>query len=86
MTAALTALGGLGIGALLCEGGGRLAASLVRDGLVDELAWFSAGAILGSGSAPAVSDFGIEGLDQMPRFRRIAAEPVGGDILSVWHP
>ncbi len=86
MTAAMPALADLGIGSLLCEGGGRLAASLFRDGLVDELAWFAAGAVLGGGGAPAVADFGVTALKAMPRFERISAEPVGGDIYSVWHP
>lgn len=84
MTAAMTALAGAGIGALLCEGGGHLAAGLLREELVDEIVWFSAGALIGSGGAPSVADFGIEGIAEMPRFAQIASERLGEDVMSIW--
>ena len=86
MSDALSALGDIGIGTLLCEGGGRLAASVIREGLVDELVWFSAGAAMGDGGAAAISDFGIQTLGDVPRFDRMSLECVGEDIMSVWRP
>jgi len=86
MKEALAKLAVMGVGSLLCEGGGRLAASLVRENLVDELVWFSAGATMGHGGAPAISNFGIELLSDMPRFTLISSEPIGADIKSVWRP
>ena len=86
MADGLAELATIGIGSLLCEGGGRLAASLIREGLVDELVWFSAGGTMGSGGAPAISDFGLEALNDMPRFSQISVEQVGDDIMSVWQP
>lgn len=86
MSHALETLAGYGIGSLLCEGGGRLAASLLDAGLVDELVWFSAGAIIGGGGAASIADFGVETIADMPRFAQIASERVGEDVMSVWHP
>ena len=42
LAGALAALGERGLTRLLVEGGGRLAAALLRAGLVDRLAWFRA--------------------------------------------
>ena len=82
----LTKLAELGIGSLLCEGGGRLAASLIRNTLVDELVWYSAGATMGDGGAASIYNFGIEALKDMPRFKQIASERLGNDIKSIWRP
>ena len=86
MSDGLTELAKIGVGSLFCEGGGRLAASLVREGLVDELVWFSAGATMGDSGATAISDFGIETLADMPRFLPVSVEQVGDDVMSVWQP
>jgi len=84
MKDALIELGKLGVGSLLCEGGGRLAASLLREELVDELVWFTAGATIGGGGAPAVADFGVEALANMPTFLQASCERMGDDVMSVW--
>ena len=86
MEQAFGKLAELGIGSLLCEGGGRLAASLLREELVDELAWFTAGAVMGDGGYDSVSDFGVEALVSMPRFTQVSLERMGEDTLSVWQP
>jgi diaminohydroxyphosphoribosylaminopyrimidine deaminase/5-amino-6-(5-phosphoribosylamino)uracil reductase len=79
---ALGALGGAGLTRLLVEGGSRLAASLLRADLVDRIAWFHAPAVMGGDAWPAVQALGIERLDAMPRFARIAETPVGDDMLT----
>src|SRR5690606_14503224 len=48
MRAAMQALGSAGLTRVFCEGGGELAASLLRAGLVDRLASFTAGLALGA--------------------------------------
>ncbi len=80
--AALRALAERGITRLLVEGGAQLAAALLRDDLVDRLAWFHAPSVMGGDGWPAAQAFGTERLAQMPRFSRIATRSVGEDLLS----
>jgi diaminohydroxyphosphoribosylaminopyrimidine deaminase/5-amino-6-(5-phosphoribosylamino)uracil reductase len=80
--AALTALGSAGLTQVLVEGGAQLAASLLRADLVDRIAWFHAPAVMGGDAWPAVQAFGIERLDAMPRFARVAETPLGDDMLT----
>ncbi|HEY1411490.1 MAG TPA: bifunctional diaminohydroxyphosphoribosylaminopyrimidine deaminase/5-amino-6-(5-phosphoribosylamino)uracil reductase RibD, partial [Rhodopila sp.] len=82
LSAAMTALGEAGLTRVLVEGGGQLAAALLRADLVDRIAWFHAPAIMGGDGWPAVQAFGIETLEQMPRFRRDCQTVIGNDILS----
>jgi diaminohydroxyphosphoribosylaminopyrimidine deaminase/5-amino-6-(5-phosphoribosylamino)uracil reductase len=84
LAVALEALARRGLTRVLCEGGGRIAAALIRGGLVDELAWFSAGTALGAEGAPAVARLGIERLAAAPRFALDSVETLGPDVLSVW--
>lgn len=79
---ALAALGKAGVTRLLVEGGAQIAASLVRADLVDRIAWFHAPAVMGADAWPAVQAFGIEHLDAMPRFQRMATTPLGDDTLT----
>ena len=81
---ALTTLGQAGLTRLLVEGGAELAASLLRDDLVDRIAWFHAPAVIGADGFPAVQAFGIKRLDQMPRFRRRSVQCLGDDILTLF--
>lgn len=80
---ALAALGTAGINRLLVEGGGQLAAALLRDDLVDRIAWFHAPAVMGADGWPAAQAFGVEALATMPRFVRRSARPVGDDVLTL---
>ena len=82
--AALLALGERGLTRLLVEGGARLAASLLRAGLVDRLAWFHAPMLLGGDGLAALAGFGLDGLAAAPRFERLSAEPVGADLLEIF--
>jgi len=56
--------------------------SLLRADLVDHVAWFHAPAVLGGDGWPAVQAFGVQLLDVMPRFTRIAETPLGDDMLT----
>ena len=80
--AAMRALADRGITRLLAEGGAALAAALLRDDLVDRIAWFHAPAVMGGDGWPATQAFGVERLAQMPRFRRRGALSLGDDMLS----
>jgi diaminohydroxyphosphoribosylaminopyrimidine deaminase/5-amino-6-(5-phosphoribosylamino)uracil reductase len=84
LAAALQALGAAGLTRVLCEGGGQLAAGLLRADLVDRIAWFHAPAVMGGDGRPAVQPLGVKSLDLMPRFRRHCEMPVGNDMLSVY--
>jgi len=82
LAAGLAGLARAGITRLLVEGGGTLAAALLRADLVDEVAWFHAPAVMGGDGWPAAQSFGIAELAAMPRFTRYAAYPVGEDMLT----
>ncbi len=82
LTAGLQALGAAGLTRLLVEGGGQLAAALLRADLVDEMAWFHAPAIMGGDGWPAVQAFGVAQLAAMPRFTRLRSTPLGDDMLT----
>jgi diaminohydroxyphosphoribosylaminopyrimidine deaminase/5-amino-6-(5-phosphoribosylamino)uracil reductase len=84
LTAALAALGSRGITRLLVEGGGRLAAALVRARLVDRLAWVHAPLLIGNDGIPAIADLGLEALAEAPSFERLSTETVGDDVLTVF--
>lgn len=78
--AALAALKAAGVFAVMIEGGGQVAASFLRAGLVDAIEWFRAPIILGDEGRPAVGDFVLERLADAPRFRRLSVQEVGDDL------
>jgi len=84
LTAALTALGAAGLTRILCEGGGTLAAGLLRENLVDRLAWFHAPGIIGGDGWPAARAFGVAKLVDMPRFLPMSHERWGNDMLTTY--
>lgn len=56
-----------GLTEVLVEGGGSLAAALLRARLVDELHWFVAPRLLGGDGRPSVADLGLGSLVESPR-------------------
>ena len=84
LASALAALGERGITRLLVEGGGRLAAALVRARLVDRLIWAHAPLLIGNDGVPAIADLGLEVLADAPRFERLSTEIVGNDVLTMF--
>jgi diaminohydroxyphosphoribosylaminopyrimidine deaminase/5-amino-6-(5-phosphoribosylamino)uracil reductase len=82
LTHGLLALGEAGLTRLLVEGGGQVAASLLRADMVDRLAWYHAAAIMGGDGWPAAQAFGIEHLAAMPRFVRRHVTALGPDMLT----
>ena len=84
LDATLSYLGGRGITRLLVEGGGHLAASLLRAGLVDRLAWFQAPVVIGGDGVAAVSGFGVDRLDEAPKFLQSAMTQLGRDRIDIF--
>lgn len=82
----MQALGARGITRVLSEGGGRMAASLIKADLVDEIVWMTAGLALGADGLPSIADMGLGPLKDAPRFDLQHIERIGDDSLSVWRP
>ncbi len=78
--AVLEILGGHGLGAIMVEGGGQVAGSFLRCGLVHRLEWFRAPMILGGEGRPGIGALALTALADAPRFRRVDAKPVGDDL------
>ena len=88
--AALQALARRGVDSVLCEGGGRLAASLLSAGLADRLYYFVAPVLLGADAVPAFSLNGRAGAGVPDPSRilrgwsaRLAPTRFGADTLIV---
>lgn len=82
--AALQTLAAQGLTRIFCEGGGSLAASLIRAGLVDDLALFTAGALIGADGQPALAALGLAALKDAPRLTLRATQTAGPDSFSLW--
>ena len=80
----LRALAERGITRLLVEGGSRLAAAFLRADLVDRIHWFRAASLIGGDGLAAVAAFGVDRLEQQPRYRRVAVRPLGDDALETY--
>ena len=86
LAAALGVVARKGITSVLVEGGGRIAAALLRAGLVDRLVWYRSGLAIGADGAPALGALGVDALDAAPRFGKIASRPVGEDVEEIYRP
>jgi diaminohydroxyphosphoribosylaminopyrimidine deaminase/5-amino-6-(5-phosphoribosylamino)uracil reductase len=82
--AVLRDLAAAGITRLLLEGGARLAASFLRAGLVDRIAAYRAGAVIGGDGLAAIAGFGLETLDAAPGYRRTGVRALGDDVLETF--
>lgn len=81
---ALAQLAGRGITRVFCEGGGLLAASLLRAGLVDQIVGYTAGVTLGGDGLPAIGPMRVTHLADAPRFRLAETRPIGSDLFHRW--
>lgn len=84
LSEALAELGQRGLTRIFCEGGGQLAASLLRDGLVDELVGYTAGIALGGDGRAAVGALGLTQISGAPRFELVEHRAIGGDLFHRW--
>ncbi len=82
----LRRLGGLGILHLLCEGGGKLAYEMARQGLADRYALFLAPRLSGAGGSVPAFDGRPWRLNMMPKLAVMSLERCGEDILVTAAP
>ncbi len=82
--AALRLLADAGLTRVFCEGGGQLAASLLRADLVDRLVVFTAGVALGADGLPGLGALGLTELDSAARFKLNEQRRIGDDLLTEW--
>jgi diaminohydroxyphosphoribosylaminopyrimidine deaminase/5-amino-6-(5-phosphoribosylamino)uracil reductase len=81
IVAMLRALARRGVTSLLVEGGGAVAAAMLRARQVDRIAWFVAPAVLGDDGVPAVGGLGVDRVRHAVRVVDVAAERLGDDVL-----
>lgn len=80
----MAGLGARGLTRVFCEGGGELAASLLRAGLVDQLIGYGAGIALGADARPAIAGLGLKHLADAPRFHLAETRRLGPDLMQRW--
>ena len=78
------ALGARGLTRVMIEGGGEVAASFLKAGLVDHLSLYRAGLVLGGDSRSAVAGLGLKKIRFAPRFALESVRTVGVDVLETW--
>jgi diaminohydroxyphosphoribosylaminopyrimidine deaminase/5-amino-6-(5-phosphoribosylamino)uracil reductase len=69
-----------GLTRLFVEGGGMVAGSFLRCGLVDRLEWFRAPIVIGGEGRPGVGSLALAVLADAPRLRRLEVREVGSDL------
>ncbi len=73
-----------GLSRVFLEGGGKLAASFIKSGLVDTIQWFRAPILIGGDGLPAVAALGLSEMPDAPRWRTAATERIGDDTLETY--
>jgi diaminohydroxyphosphoribosylaminopyrimidine deaminase/5-amino-6-(5-phosphoribosylamino)uracil reductase len=86
LAAALARLAAEGVGSLLVEGGGALAAALLREDLVDELLWFIAPKLIGGDGRAALAPLDVARLTDAPTLAIERVERIGADLLVTARP
>jgi len=79
LKAVMGRVGQAGLLHVLCEGGGELAAQLVRDELVDRFEFFVAPKLLGAGGCPVIGGRGWS-LKDGPELKFLDSRPIGDDV------
>jgi diaminohydroxyphosphoribosylaminopyrimidine deaminase/5-amino-6-(5-phosphoribosylamino)uracil reductase len=80
----LKALGDKGLTRLLVEGGGGIAAALLRARLAHQLVWMRAPSLIGGDGIAAVAALGLDDPSGAPRFELVSSEIVCGDIVDIF--
>jgi len=84
LRAALCAMAERGVTRVFCEGGGALAASLLKARLVDRLEVFQAGKVIGADGTAAVAGMDVVALDAAAQFTCAAHRHIGADTWTSW--
>jgi len=69
-----------GLSRIFVEGGGQVAGSFLRCGLVDAIEWFRAPIVIGGEGRPGIGALAIAALAAAPHFRRTEARELGPDL------
>jgi len=80
LKAVVEALAAEGLRDLFIEGGGQVAGSFLRCGLVDALEWFRAPILIGGEGRPGVGALAVAALAEAPHFRRVEVGQLGDDL------
>lgn len=78
------ALAARGLTRVLVEGGGQVAASFLKAGLIDRISAYRAGLVLGADGRSAVGELALPHLHSAARFSLLSSRVVGGDTLECW--
>jgi diaminohydroxyphosphoribosylaminopyrimidine deaminase/5-amino-6-(5-phosphoribosylamino)uracil reductase len=84
LKAALKELAERGLTRILVEGGANLATSLLKEDLVDRLAWFQAPLVIGDDGMAAIGELGRAALDRISRFKLLSAQQIGPDSFALY--
>lgn len=84
VSAALSTLAQAGVTRLMVEGGGAVAASLLRAGVVDRIVWYRAGLVLGGDARPGIAALDLAHLADGPRLRLRNRRILGPDIRDTF--
>jgi len=75
----------LGIIDILFEGGGKTAALLYRQGLLDEMILYTAPLLLGSGGVPLIEEAFGSRIQDVPRFDYVESAEIQNNIMHIYH-
>ena len=72
-----------GLTRVLIEGGGSVAAAFLKAGLIDELAWFRSGSVIGDDGKGALGALGLVDVKTLPGFAHQQTLVFGPDTLDI---
>ena len=84
LTAALKTLAAKGLTRILSEGGSTIAAALIKERLVDELAISTGGVLIGAEGHPLLGSLGLLALSAASKPVLSAVQAFGPDVFSLW--
>ena len=73
-----------GLTRIFCEGGGQLAASLLKAGLVDDVILFQGPKMIGGDGLAAIGGLGLTKLADAPQFTLREQRQIGTDVMQRW--
>lgn len=73
-----------GMTRILVEGGSHLQASLIKEGLVDQIYWFRAAKLIGGDGIPSLQSLGLQELVKAPLLSLKDHKMVGNDLLEIY--
>jgi len=73
-----------GVNSVLIEGGGTLAASFLRLGLVDTIHWFRASKIIGGDGRNGIGNLLMSKVAEIPEYERLSQMLLGSDSYEIF--